>query len=240
MSSAAPNHHSETVTTMDQSENSFLYNVPGVVHVGANAGQERDIYRNLGLNVVWIEPIAEVFEELVGNISDDQKQKAFCALLTEKDAAEYQFHIANNGGASSSIFKLGQHRDIWPEVDFVSSRTLLSSRLDTLFRREGLTPVKYPALIIDVQGAELQVLKGAGHMLSEFRFVKAEAADFESYVDCTTLEDLRQYLDSFGFEEINRRPFATHPGGGTYWDVLWERPAESAKEGVRREQARAV
>jgi hypothetical protein len=64
-------------------------------------------------------------------------------------------------------------------------------------------------------------------MLGEFRFVKAEAADFESYIDCAKLEDLRQYLGPLGFKEIGRHPFASHPNGGTYWDVVWERPAKS-------------
>ena len=168
-----------------------------------------------------------------------QEATSVLALLTEQDAVEYRFHIANNGGASSSIFEFAQHRDIWPDVDFVSDRWLLSSRLDTLFRREGLTPAKYPALVIDVQGAELLVLKGAGQMLGEFRFVQAEAANFESYLGNSTLEDLRQYLEPFGFREISRDPFAVHPSGGTYWNVVWERPAKTVLKTARPSLARA-
>ncbi len=231
---------SHAETAMDSHDTSFLREVPGVVHVGANTGQERDIYRDLGLHVVWIEPITEVFKELVGNIRDCRKQRAFCALLAEQDAVEYQFHIANNGGASSSIFQLAQHRDIWPDVDFVNDRLLLSSRLDTLFRREGLMPAKYPALVMDVQGAELMVLKGAGQMLREFHFVQAEAADFESYAGSCTLEDLHQYLEPFGFREIGRDAFAVHPDGGTYWNVVWERRAKTVPKGATRWVARAA
>ena len=35
----------------------FLKEVSGVVHVGANTGQERGIYDKLSLDVIWIEPI---------------------------------------------------------------------------------------------------------------------------------------------------------------------------------------
>jgi 2-O-methyltransferase len=153
--------------------NSFLRKVPGVVHVGANSGQERNTYRDFGLRVVWVEAIDEVFSELVKNISDHPKQKAFCALLTDQDDAEHQFHIASNEEASSSIYQLGCHVDIWPEVSYLSSRTLRSQRLDSLFRQEGIIPSDYPALVMDVQSAELLVLKGAGQMLRKFRYIKA-------------------------------------------------------------------
>jgi hypothetical protein len=65
-------------------------------------------------------------------------------------------------------------------------------------------------------------------MLSQFRFVKAEAADFESYVGCAKLADLSKYLEPLGFMEISREAFASHPDGGQYWDVVWERRAKMA------------
>lgn len=70
---------------------------------------------------------------------------------------------------------------------------------------------------MDVQGAEWLVLKGAGQMLGAFRFVKAEAADFESYINCARLDDLHQDLEPLGYKEIRRQSFAKHPAGGTYW-----------------------
>jgi hypothetical protein len=38
-------------------------------------------------------------------------------------------------------------------------------------------------LILDVQGAELKVLKGCGHLISKFRYIKLEAAEFEMYLN---------------------------------------------------------
>lgn len=208
---------------MNKPDTSFLRKVSGVVHVGANSGQERDTYRDLGLRVVWVEPIAEVFDELSRNISGYPNQRAIRALVTDEDGKDYQFNVSNNSALSSSILQFGQHRDIWPEVDYVSSRTLQSTTLEALFNREKLTPEMYPALVMDVQGAELLVLKGAGRMLGQFQFVKAEAADFESYIGCAVLSDLDEHLKQFGFEEIARQSFAKREAGGTYWDVTWER-----------------
>jgi FkbM family methyltransferase len=77
--------------------------VSGVVHVGANLGQEREVYAALGLDVVWIEPIPEIFAQLKENVQGFPNQLAIEALVTDIDDKEYVFHIANNDGASSSI-----------------------------------------------------------------------------------------------------------------------------------------
>ena len=44
----------------------------------------------------------------------------------------------------------------------------------------------WDALVMDTQEPELLILKGAEPMLSQFKYIKTEAADFESYVGGTT------------------------------------------------------
>jgi FkbM family methyltransferase len=229
---------------MDHPEFAFLREAKGVVHVGANLGQERGIYQQLGLLVAWIEPIREVFDQLVSNIAQYKNQIALCALITDQDDVDYEFNIANNAGESSSIFKFGKHADVWPEIAYLGVRTLRSTTLATLFDREGLTPEMYPALVMDVQGAELLVLKGAGRLLTRFEFVKAEAADFEVYVGCPQLNDIKEFLEPLCFREIARVPFAKRPGGGTCWDVIWKRNehavASTQPQTVALNQARTM
>lgn len=55
----------------------FLTDASGVIHIGANSGQERDIYARQGLDVVWVEPIPEVFAELKQNITPLKRQRPF-------------------------------------------------------------------------------------------------------------------------------------------------------------------
>ena len=208
-------------------EDSYLKNARGVIHVGANSGQERETYHRLGLRVFWVEAIPTVFQNLEENIRGYPNQRAALALLADVDGQAYEFNIASNEGASSSIYDFGQHKDIWPQVTYVGKLRLQSRRLDTLIQREGLAVADYPALVMDVQGAELLVLKGAGGLLDKFRYIKAEAADFESYVGCALLKDLDAYVKSFGFAEIRRTSFAKHFEGGQYFDVVWERRGRS-------------
>ncbi len=202
----------------------YLRNVSGIIHVGANHGQERAFYDSFGLNVVWVEAIPNVYEELLRNIAERPRQKAYQALLTEKVGERHSFKIANNGGASSSLFDFDKHAEIFPDIVYESEVELISNTLEALVHSEKIDVDAYQALTLDVEGAELLVLKGSGDLLRHFRYVKAEVADFTPRVGSPITEDLVAYLKRYGFEELIRRPFASGPGGvGTYWDIVWKK-----------------
>ena len=203
--------------------NRFLRTARGVVHVGANVGQERFLYDRRGLDVLWIEPIPEVFAALQANIASFPRQRAIECLVTDRDGAEYEFNVANNGGESSSILALKEHRDVWPKVEFTSTIRLRSSTLATLLARENVDLDRYDALIMDTQGSELLVLKGAEPVLERFRFIKTEVPDFEAYAGCARLDELARFLRERGFAELSRHRFATRAGGGSYFDVVYGR-----------------
>jgi FkbM family methyltransferase len=203
---------------------SYLRKATGVIHIGANDGRERHIYARYGLPVIWIEPIPEVFARLVEHLRDLPRQRAICDLVTDRDGAPYEFHVADNGGESSSVFEMADHRDIWPDVTFERTITLRSATLMTIVAREAIDLSVYSALVLDVQGAERLVLAGAGPLLERFRFIKLEAADFEAYRGGCQLGDLEPLLAAHGFRERRREMFARHPSGkGAYYDIVYER-----------------
>jgi FkbM family methyltransferase len=214
----------------------YLQNVSGLIHIGANYGQERQSYRLLGLDVIWIEAIDEVFYSLVNNIARYPRQVAYKALLTDREGQEYDFNIANSGAGSSSILPMDKHAELFPEIQYVEHRKLVSTTFASLMQREGISTEHYQALTLDVEGAELLVLKGAGERLREFKYVKAEVADFVPRVGSTVTSELMAFMRDSGFDPLFQRPFAEHPGGGTFWDIVWKRkddPAEFHRPGVR-------
>lgn len=199
----------------------FLGRARGVIHIGANEGQERDLYLSYGLPVIWVEPIPEVFNKLQQNIKDCPRQRALQYLVTDKDGGDYEFHIASNQGASSSIFDLKLHKDLWPDVAYERSIRLKAVTLQTLLKKEGIDLREYDALVIDTQGSELLVLRGAGDLLKSFRFIKVELPDFESYNGCCQLKDVESYLEDYGFRAQTRRKFAEKQGIGSYYNVVF-------------------
>jgi len=200
----------------------FLKEVSGVVHVGANTGQERGIYDKLSLDVIWIEPIPEVFAKLQDNLRSFPRQRAIRCLVTDKDDEENVLHVSNNDGLSSSILDLKDHKDIWPEVTYARSIRIMSTTLTSLFAREGIDASKYQALIMDTQGTELLVLRGSIPLLKGFRYIKTEVPDFVAYAGCCLLSDMEAFMGEHEYSEISRTKFAERPQGGAYYDVVFK------------------
>jgi len=202
--------------------NNFLNYVTGVIHIGANTGQERELYSRLGLHVIWIEPIPRIFSQLLENIANINHQIAFKRLITDKDDEEYELHISNNSGMSSSIFDLKEHRSIWPDVKYTSILKMNSVTLWSFCLREHINPIHYQALVLDAQGSELLILKGCSNLLYNFKYIKVEVPDFESYDGCCQLKDIQEFLDPF-YLEVSRKRFAARLNVGNYFDIVYER-----------------
>lgn len=202
----------------------WMRRVRGVIHVGANTGQERAHYRQYRLPVVWIEPIPEVFAQLQANIAGLPGQRALQALAADAEGRSVEFHVASNDGLSSSMLELAGHRELWPGVDFRRTLALRTTTLDALVRDGAIAPADgFNALVMDTQGSELQVLRGAAALLPRIDVVKTEAADFEAYSGGCRLADLDAFLRAQGFEELRRHRFAGRDGLGAYYDVVYRR-----------------
>src|SRR5262249_30428751 len=132
---------------------SYLRYCKGVIHVGANSGQERDLYESYRLSVVWIEPIPEVYAQLLDHVSGFDRQTAINHLVTDQDDKHCVLHVANNNGASSSILDLHHHRDIWPEVEYARDIRLKTITLPTAMKQYAINPGAYDALVLDTQGS---------------------------------------------------------------------------------------
>jgi FkbM family methyltransferase len=209
----------------------FIKDSKGIIHVGANTGQARDIYAGFGLPVVWIEAIPEVFRRLGENIAAYPNQRALNYLIADRDGEEYTFHVASNDGQSSSIFDLGRHVDVWPDIHYVQTEKMLGVGLRTALERHSVNLDEYDTLIMDVQGAELLVLKGAEAILDKFKFIRAEACDFEMYKGGCRLADLDAYLIPRGFERVMAWQFkrARGPQAESVYEALYQRRAGTKK-----------
>lgn len=203
--------------------NAFLCGAKGVIHVGANEGQECRIYGAMELPAILIEPLNGTFQELEYQAAQQPNQRALQYLLTDVDGKEYDFGIANNGGQSSSIFEFGEHARLWPDVYYVSSVKLKSTTFKTMIEKEGIDLSSYDALVMDVQGAELLVLQGADDLLDHFRWIRCEAADFEVYKGCCRIGNLDEYLGARGFSRVKTIRADGLPDVGYAYEALYER-----------------
>lgn len=185
----------------------------GILHIGANVGEEAPVYNDLGIkDVWWIEANPELIPQLRINV-DKFGHKITQALIGDVEGLELNFHISNNAGQSSSILELGTHKIAHPEVNYVKDVVLKMRRIDQF----ATCWVGYDFLNIDLQGAELKALKGMGEILKQFKWAYLEVNKEYLYEGCPLVEDLDLYLLGFGFKRAE-----TKWCGNTGWgDALY-------------------
>ena len=171
--------------------NRILVNSKGILHIGAHSGQEAESYDKLDKKVIWIEAVPEIYSELLKNISTYPNQKAICALLGDANKKNVLFYYASNDGASSSIFEFGTGDKIW---NISTSKILRMNmvRLDNVVNLTHLNPIDH--WIIDVQGAEYIVLRGAGKLLESCNSIFIEVSTDPYYLNGAIWSEIKKFL----------------------------------------------
>lgn len=170
--------------------------VKGVVHIGAHTCEELPFYYKLGLtnqDILWIEANPKLVEQVKQQNKD---LHIVNAMLAEVDNEERSFMITNNG-QSSSFLEFGTHKNLYREVVEVDRIKLKTKTLDS-FNLEN----KYNFLNIDVQGAELHVLKGALETLKHVDFIYVEVNIHEVYIGCGKVHEVDNLLSAYNFKRV--------------------------------------
>jgi FkbM family methyltransferase len=190
----------------------------GVIHVGANRGQEFESYRRAGLaSVIYIEPIPDVFAKLRDTVSVDPRHRSINALCSDRSGEEVDFNISSNEGLSSSIFELGSHSVEHPEVTFCSRLRLKTMTLDDIiFGTKGVNPKLLDCLVIDVQGAEIKVLAGAQRTLQMCNFIFTEVSQGDLYKGGANIDEVVALLRNSEFT-LNSLDINRHGWGNAFF-----------------------
>lgn len=185
----------------------------GVLHIGANVGEEAPVYERLGIKKqIWIEGNPEIFLKLKKNIAHNPQAVALNYVVGDENK-EVVFHISNNGSQSSSVLELGTHKVAHPTVHYIDHIKTTMHRIDSL----GLDLKDVDFLNIDLQGAELLALRGMGDLLRQFNWAYLEVNKEHVYEHCVLVSDLDLFMLGFGFKRVE-----TKWVGSTNWgDALY-------------------
>lgn len=166
----------------------------GILHIGAHRGQEAGEYSKLNCKVIWVEAIPEIFEDLSVNIAGYTNQRGILALLGDQNRNKHKIYLSSNDYKSSSVYNFGKDMKN-ANLKMIRSLELPMYRLDSLIKQKEL--VQYTHWVIDVQGAELSVLIGAGKLLENVNSLEIEISTREEYEGGTNWENLVAYLGKF-------------------------------------------
>lgn len=177
------------------------YNIKpkGVLHIGANCGEEAPVYLDLGIQrQIWIEANPDIFLKLKKNISNNPQAVAYCFAAGDENK-KVTLHVANNGGQSSSVLELGTHKIQHPDVHYTHDIEVDMMRCDG-FEFDGCD-----FLNIDAQGFELNILKGLGDKMKQFKWACLEINRGPVYQNCGEVDSVDLFMLSYGFRRVETK-----------------------------------
>jgi FkbM family methyltransferase len=186
-------------------ERSFGIRPTGIIHVGANSGQEVPVYRESGIRpVVLIEPLAGPFGQLVRAVDGTPGFYPLKACLSDAADRRVDFHVASNRGQSSSYLKPAAHLEIRPDITFDRTEPMVTDTLDravgALCREHAIPPERLDHLVLDTQGSEMDILRGGAGVLASAKHVFTEVNFGNLYEADTSLYRTIEIMHGLGFD----------------------------------------
>jgi FkbM family methyltransferase len=193
-------------------EINIIKKAKGILHIGGHRGTEAAVYDWFNKSVIWIEADPYLFDELEVNIKKHYNQKAYCALLGDKNISKIPFYISNNDGACSSIFEFSENvinRKLWKDRVFFTKKKIYLEMitLDTLVETKKIKISNFDHWIIDIQGAELLALKGAKKSLKFCKSIQIEVSKKEYYKSGANWKDVKKFLYNENYKLIENPKF---------------------------------
>jgi FkbM family methyltransferase len=194
-------------------KNKYNIKTDGIIHVGGHFGKEIDQYKSIfpSVKIEIFEPHPETFKVLkkkslefndvnchnIGIGSCENKLKLYCET--------------SNEGQSNSLLKPKIHTLQYPNIVFTKTTEVDIKPLDSYCFGE-----EFNFLNMDVQGFELEVLKGAIKTLKHINYILTEVNNKELYENCCLVSDLDNFLINFGFKRTD-----TNWEGVTWGDAFY-------------------
>ena len=181
---------------------------PTMLHIGGHHAEEAKRYADAGFanRVVFVEAMPKA-HIVCARVAASYGQECINALLWDTDGSELSFHVTTDhaGNAwSSSVFELTAANERWAEHQRprpFGQLHLPTNRLDTLTARHPALRRNFTHIVLDVQGAELQVLRGMGELLRQLPLQSAiiESSGTELYAGQALQAEVVRFMSAAGF-----------------------------------------
>jgi FkbM family methyltransferase len=190
--------------------------IGGIVHVGMNDAEEFPWYIHRGhLPLLGFEPQPDVYAEARRRFRDCDDVSMFCMALGDEEGMMRLQIPARHDAPTDEYLKsatllemvdgkaLYQQPISWHEqYRFVRSVDVLVRRFDALVRDGQVDPAPYNTLVIDVEGFEMNVLRGFGDCLDGFQNLSVECSREPGFVGQAAAHEIADWLAERGFERI--------------------------------------
>jgi len=174
---------------------------------GANLGQfaraAHQCYPDA--RIISFEPLPDIAEQLEANLSDVERHFVLRSALGSYNG-EIGFHRNSYSQSSSVLTMLHSRGGLTVGTKETEHIRVPIGRLDTLLEKQSLTP---PALLkLDLQGYELEALKGATVTLQQCSHLLLETVFDREYEGEPLFEEIWIYLRKQGFHFVRPLNFS--------------------------------
>lgn len=203
--------------------------INGVLHIGAHEGAEMLDYAQAGIPyAILVEANPTRFQNLQKSI-EEKRYPTWCSPLTYAYLPEdiknntefyaYNYAITNevglidlnlstHDGGMDSIYKINAHgtNTSWAPYQHTNLIQVPSTTLDLLIVSHNTVHRKHfrpNFLNIDIEGAELEALKGADFVLSYTDYILVETQDTPRFEGSCVKQELSTFLLQYGFKEAD-------------------------------------
>jgi FkbM family methyltransferase len=170
-----------------------------LLHVGAHLAEEKSAYEEFGINeICWVEAQREIYSRLILNVNPNNCIHAL--VWSEKCLKE--LNIVENS-VSSSILKLDDSNP-WDDVGTLRKElheTITLNEVVEEFRTRHLLNGEF-LLLLDLQGAELEALKGLSLWKSDVSAISCEVSRKPIYLNSPKSRKVTSHLILRGYVPV--------------------------------------
>lgn len=195
-----------------------------VLDIGANEGQFAAFVRGLipDAKIFSFEPIASCYDKLIENTKSDKNLIPFNLALGEKNQDAEMFK--NDFSPSSSLLKIGlEHVNNFPFTGRQTKETVRLAMLDSI---KELDDARSEVLMkVDVQGYEMNVIKGGVGFISKFKPVIVLEVSFANlYENEPPFDELYNFMQglNYSFKGVLDQMYSPIDGKILQADVIFE------------------
>ena len=190
-------------------------NIKGIIHVGAHYGEEISEYIDNGIqDIILFEPLVENFDVLSKKVKTLNANIEGHQVALGSKKGDATMYVSDNEKQSSSVLKPKVHLTHHPHVKFPSTEEVEVHLLDDYNSKD------YNFINMDVQGYELEVLKGGTKTLEHVDYVYCEVNRDEVYENNAYVEELDEFLSEYNMKRVE-----TDWAGDIWGDALYIREA---------------
>jgi FkbM family methyltransferase len=189
----------------------YNMSITGIIHIGAHYGEELEEYSLNNIPcIVLFEPLSANFRVLEQRATQFNMNIICHQVALGNGSGKVEMFLSSNQQESSSILKPKIHLDQYPHITFNETETVIISKLDDYNYKD------YNFINMDVQGYELEVLKGSTETLKFVDYVYCEVNRDEVYENNALVEQLDEFLKPYNLNRVE-----TEWVGDTWGDALY-------------------